>query len=267
MAVSRSAEVQPASGHGPRRPHHPGIGTGAGRAQERSHLGEAARPGPTAPTGRHGSRPWVLIVDRHRLIAEVLGAILEGEGLNILAPVDNPTDAMKAVRDDAPDLVLLDLGALGGAIKLGRRILEEDSEAKLVLLTTPDERRAEQEALATGFHGYMTKNTSPSSFLEGIRSVLKGQVVVVRDSPELGSSMGSPEKRDNALLAAQLTARERQVMALIIEGADNAKVARELSIVDNTVRSHIQAILTKLQVHSRLEALVWAVRTGLHDPG
>jgi two-component system nitrate/nitrite response regulator NarL len=142
----------------------------------------------------------------------------------------------------------------------GRRILEEHPEAKVVALTALLSPATVREAVRLGFHGYITKDTPVSRFASSLRAVLDGQVVFPR---RLASALGRPRDDGFDLLAAQLTARELEVLGLMAEGLSGTDIARKLGISTNTVRTHIQSILTKLQVHSRLEAVAFALRRGL----
>ena len=119
-------------------------------------------------------------------------------------------------------------------------------------------------ALQIGFRGYLTKSAPVAQFVNSVHSVLDGQFVMPHRP---GPSSDAAQDRDTQLLIAQLTARERQVLALLVRGASGSEIAAELGISRNTVRTHVQSIMTKLQVHSRLEAVTFAVRhqpVGLH---
>ena len=170
-------------------------------------------------------------------------------------------DAMAAVHTEPPDLVLVDIGLPDEhGIALGRRILEVCPGSKVVALTALEDEQSVQDALRSGFHGYLTKNSDPAQFRRSLASIVDGQTVFPH---RLGSHGGGNGHRTHEqLLADQLTARELEVLDLLAHGASSAEIARRLSVSPNTVRTHVQGILTKLQVHSRLEAAAFAVR---HD--
>jgi two-component system nitrate/nitrite response regulator NarL len=168
-----------------------------------------------------------------------------------------------------PDLVLLDL-ALPDAngVDVGRQILEHLPDAKVIAVTALQDPGVVGDAMRAGFHGFVTKDTSLADLLPNLRAVLSGQVVLPHRLAATSVGRHSPEQTTAALLAAQLTARERDVLALLVDGIAGAQIARRLSISPNTVRTHVQSILTKLQVHSRLEAAAFAVRHKVVDaPG
>jgi len=204
----------------------------------------------------------ILIVDDHVLFAEAIRPTLESLGMTVVAVATTGADGLEFARRLRPDLILVDIGLPDeSGLVTGRRILGEFPEAKVIALTALDSPSAVREAMRVGFHGYLTKDTPVSRFASSLRTVLDGQVVLPR---RLVSAVGRRRDDDgSALLAAQLTAREREVLGLLAEGLGGTDIARRLGISTNTVRTHIQSILTKLQVHSRLEAAAFALRRGL----
>jgi two-component system, NarL family, nitrate/nitrite response regulator NarL len=162
-------------------------------------------------------------------------------------------------RRQPPELALVDLGLPDqSGLVVGKMILESCAGTKIVALTALDDPRVVEEALQAGFHGYIVKDTPVPEFVRAVRSVLEGGLVVPR---LLVSARIRPD--DASLLSAQLTAREREVLGLLVGGLPGPKIADQLGISTNTVRTHVQSILTKLQVHSRLEAATFAVRHGI----
>lgn len=198
-----------------------------------------------------------LIVDDHRLFAEVLQASLEDLGLHVLPPASTGRKAMMALRNSEPDLVLIDLGLPDiNGLELGRQMLAERPLLKVIAVTALPGAGAVTEAMQLGFSGYFTKDTALSQFMASVRSVLDGQVVVAHRPSQKLSLVDDGE----AFLLHQLTRRQRDVLALLIEGAGAADIADRLSVTRNTVRTHVQNILTKLQVHTRLEAVALSSR-------
>jgi two-component system, NarL family, nitrate/nitrite response regulator NarL len=204
----------------------------------------------------------ILLVDDHLLFADAIRPMLEPFGGDEVEVVTRGSEAAEAVERECPDLALIDLGLPDqGGLGVGRMILERCPRAKVVALTALSDPRAVEEALRSGFHGYLTKDTPVGRFANALRSILDGQVVVPH---RLGPASVRPsETSDGALLAEQLTPRERHVLALLVQGAGSHAIASGLGISPNTVRTHVQTILTKLQVHSRLEAATFAVRHGV----
>jgi two-component system, NarL family, nitrate/nitrite response regulator NarL len=191
---------------------------------------------------------------------------LAGMDMDVVGVATSGAQALDAVREHRPDVVLMDIGLPDqSGIVVGQRILEERPETKVVALTALEDAQAVREALRVGFCGYLTKDTDAHRFERALRSVFEGQVVLPQSlGKELGADR-SPSADD--MLIRQLTPRELEVLELLAEGATSLRIAETLGVSPNTVRTHVQGILSKLQVHSRLEAAAFAVRHGLVDVG
>jgi len=200
----------------------------------------------------------VLIVEDQALFAEAVRGALEYQEMNVVGMVSTGEEAIVAVETFRPKVVLMDLALPGqSGLAAGRAILERWPEIKIVALTALSDQATLEEALRVGFVGYLTKDVSIAKLANSIRAVADGHVLL----PHKLWSRRSPSYEDDAaLLASQLSPREREVLALLVEGASGETLAKELGISRNTVRTHVQNILTKLQVHSRLEAATFAVR-------
>ncbi len=193
------------------------------------------------------------------LFAQAIRVALEDLGEEVLDVVTTGGEAVASVRRTKPDIVLMDIALPDqSGLTVGRAILEEWPDAKIIALTALSDRAAVEEALRIGFRGYITKNTPVAQFVNSLQSVLDGHIVLPHRLGPTGER--SVAEDEVALLADQLTSREREVLGLLVEGADGLTVATKLGISRNTVRTHVQNILMKLQVHSRLEAATFAVR-------
>jgi two-component system nitrate/nitrite response regulator NarL len=214
---------------------------------------------PSADRAGEGSAPSVLIVDDQLLFGEALRAALEAAGVAVAGVSATAEDAVLSVLRIRPDLVLMDVALPDqSGLLAARRILEKWPEARILALTALDERHVADEALRIGFRGFLTKDTPVAQFVNYVRAVLDGQFIMPhRLGPVSRNATGG---QGVELLAAQLTAREREVLGLLVRGASGFEMAAKLGISRNTVRTHVQSILTKLQVHSRLEAAAFAVR-------
>lgn len=169
-------------------------------------------------------------------------------------------EAIERAWATEPDVVLLDMGLPDqGGLQVGMAILERLPDTKVIALTALQDPRFAQEAIKVGFTGYITKDADITQFVSTLRSVLAGNAVI----PHRLATSRARTEHDAAI--DQLTSRELEVLALLARGFTSAKIAAELGIAWNTVRTHIQSILTKLQIHSRLEAAAFAVRHGLVD--
>jgi two-component system nitrate/nitrite response regulator NarL len=202
----------------------------------------------------------VLVVDDHALFTDAILPTLREMEWEVVAVVRRGEEAIETALREKPDLVMVDLGLpdLGG-IAVGARILEALPDTRVIALTGRSDPEAVKEAHAAGFHGFLTKDVPLPRFPEALSAALRGEVVTFQ-RPVVESRPVTPVDRDAELLASQLTPREREVLALLVEGSDNAQIARRLSVSANTVRTHVQSILTKLGVRSRLQAAAFAVR-------
>jgi two-component system, NarL family, nitrate/nitrite response regulator NarL len=212
-----------------------------------------------ARADREGSGTRVLIVDDHKLFAEAIKFTLESAGMVVTSLSATAEDGVANVLRSHPDLVLIDIALPDqSGLLAGSQILQQWPEAKILALTALEDRRIAEEALRIGFRGYLTRHTPIAQFVNSLRAVLDGQLI----SPHrLGQTSRQAAGEENPeLLAVHLTPREREVLALLARGASGREIAAQLGIGRNTVRTHVQSILTKLQVHSRLEAAAFAAR-------
>jgi two-component system nitrate/nitrite response regulator NarL len=199
-----------------------------------------------------------VIVDDHKLFAEAVEVALGNIGMSVEGIATTAEEGLRLARRVRPDIVLVDIGLPDrSGLSLGRSILDELPETKVLALTALDDTRTMEEAQRLGFAGYLTKETPIAHFAQSLQTAMDGQHVVSR--PARWTRDGDREGQVR-LLADQLTSRELEVLSLLVEGMRGPEIARELSISKNTVRTHTQSILTKLQVHSRLEAATFAIR-------
>lgn len=208
----------------------------------------------------------VLIVDDHSLFAEAITGTLEREGHEVVGVVSTGREALEAVRVAEPHVVLLDLGLPDrDGIEVGAEILRRRPTAKIIAVTARVDHHSVRDAVRVGFHGYVSKESALSELVSSVEAVVAGRVVIPRRTGQATArsrAAPSPWQR----LADSLTPREREILHLLVEGATTGKIAGDLHIEVNTVRSHVQRLMSKLQVHSRLEAVAFATRNGLVGP-
>jgi DNA-binding NarL/FixJ family response regulator len=212
----------------------------------------------SGPDGR------VLVVDGQRLFAEGMHSVLKQRGSRGVWIAGTAAEAMAVVLAERLDVVLIDMDLPdGGGLDLGRRILQARPNTVLIALADAGERRCSDQALRAGFRGFVTTDMPLTTLLDAMDAVARGRVVV--PPPALPTSMS--ESRDSPAGAAghgeQLTARERQVLTLLVEGRGTKELARRLDLSRHTVRTHIHNIMSKLGVHSRLEAATYALLNGI----
>jgi DNA-binding NarL/FixJ family response regulator len=205
----------------------------------------------------------VLIVDDENLFAEMLATSLRSNGVDVVGVANNGKRAIAMAREETPDIVMMDLGLPDmDGLTAGKRILADRPDTKLVAITGLNDSGMVREAIRAGFQGYVMKETSLSELLGSLMAVAQTQSVLPREAAQTLAGMRTREQ-DAELLARQLTNREREILTLLSQGVPGPKLANLLHLSPNTVRTHIQSILAKLQVHSRLEAVAFAVRHGL----
>jgi DNA-binding NarL/FixJ family response regulator len=206
----------------------------------------------------------VLVVDDHRLVAESLVHLLEHEpDIAVVGVVGSVREAQVVVLDCCPDIVLLDDDLPDGTgADLAVALKRDHPDVKLVMLTGDDDDSLLRTAIESGCVGLFKKTASASELVDALRSVGAGEMLFTPSS--LVDLVREPDEALGG--AGGLTAREREVLGLLVEGCSNAEIAGRLAMSINTVRNHNQAILRKLGVNSRLEAVAEAVRGGLVPP-
>jgi two-component system NarL family response regulator len=220
-------------------------------------------PAATGPTIR------VLICDDHALFRRGLVMVLESEaGIEVVAEAEDGEEAVRQAAEAAPDVVLMDvrMPKVSG-IEATRNIAEVVPTAKILMLTVSDEEEDLYEAVKAGATGYLLKEISIEEVANAIRAVMTGQSLI---SPSMASKLLSEfnnlaKAAQQKVLAPKLTDRELQVLKLVAQGMSNREVAEQLFISENTVKNHVRNILEKLHLHSRMEAVVYAVREKLLD--
>jgi two-component system nitrate/nitrite response regulator NarL len=215
-----------------------------------------------SPSGRHAQSPArsparILIIDRDRLFAEALRHVLAANGFDVVAVEADPVIGEARARADGPDLVIMDADDGESIYEAAHRIASEPPHPRVVGLSAGTGRRRPDAWSRNGFDAVLTKSQPTTAFVAAIRTVLDGAVVL----PSAPVADRSDEHADPSVRS--LTTREREVLQLLAEGAGSAKIAERFGVTDNTARKHVQNLLTKLQVHSRLEAVTFGVRHGL----
>jgi DNA-binding NarL/FixJ family response regulator len=209
----------------------------------------------------------VLLVDDHDLFRTGLRTLLEEQGVEIVGEAANGDDAVRLVEEHAPDVVLMDLEMPGkGGIQASREITAAAPLTRIVVLSISDQDGDVMDAIVAGACGYLLKDSSIQELLRGITAASMGESLI---SPSIAVKVlqrvraSSPDLEAAETLLAQLSDRELQVLKLIANGKDNAQIAGELFISAKTVKNHISNILLKLSIQNRIQAAVYAVRSGL----
>jgi DNA-binding NarL/FixJ family response regulator len=209
----------------------------------------------------------VLVVDDHDLFRTGLRSLLEGEGVVVVGEASGGAEAVRIVRELAPDVVVMDLNMPGmSGVEATRQISAVAPLTRVVVLTISDQDGDVMDAIFAGACGYLLKDSSIQDLIQGIRSAAVGEALI---SPSIAakvlrrvrSTTSRPEIEK--AIRAELSEREIEVLKLIANGKDNAQIAAELHISPKTVKNHISNILMKLQIGNRIQAAVYAVRSGI----
>lgn len=213
----------------------------------------------------------VMIVDDHALFRRGLEMVLEQEpDIDVIGEAADGSEAVQKAQELMPDVVLMDVRMpKRSGIEATQEIRDLLPHAKILMLTISDEEADLYDAIKAGASGYLLKEISIEEVADAIRSVWAGQS---RISPSMASKLltefAAMSKRTDErkqVPAPRLTDREMEVLRLVAEGLNNREIGQRLFISENTVKNHIRNILEKLHLHSRMEAVVYAVREKMID--
>jgi DNA-binding NarL/FixJ family response regulator len=210
----------------------------------------------------------VLVVDDHALFRRGLQMVLEQEeDIEVVGEASDGAEAVAKAADAVPDVVLMDVRMpRRSGIEACTAIKDTVPSAQIIMLTISDEEADLYEAIKAGAIGYLLKEISIEEVATAIRAVYGGESYI---SPSMASKLlteyasmvrGGGKRQ---VPAPKLTDREMEVLKLVAKGLNNRDIAKQLFISENTVKNHIRNILDKLQLHSRMEAVVYAVREKL----
>lgn len=213
----------------------------------------------------------VVIVDDHSLFRRGLQMVLSVEDdIEVVGEAGNAEEAVSTVEELLPDVVLMDVwmphSSAGTGIDACARIKEVAPTTRILMLTSSEEEDDLFGAIRAGANGYLLKDVPAEEVAASIRAVVSGQSLI---TPKLAGLLlgefAAMRRRDEArseaaVGAPRLSPRELEVLRLLARGMANREIAGELQISENTVKNHVRNLLEKLQLHSRMEAVVYAVR-------
>jgi DNA-binding NarL/FixJ family response regulator len=212
-----------------------------------------------------------MIVDDHALFRRGLEMVLDSEpDIELVGEASDGAEAVEKAAESLPDVVLMDIRMpRSSGIEACRAMKEAAPSAKIVILTISDEEEDLFEAIRAGASGYLLKDIPLDEVADAVRAVYGGQSLI---NPSMAGKLltefatlarRDDEERAQEVPAPRLTEREMQVLKLVARGMNNRDIAKELFISENTVKNHVRNILEKLQIHSRMEAVMVAVREKL----
>ncbi|MGI8707863.1 MAG: response regulator transcription factor [Actinomycetota bacterium] len=206
---------------------------------------------------RGGAR--VVLAEHHTLFAQMITYMLEANEFEVAGVAASTAEAIERMSELDPDLVLVDIDLPGaGQIKAAH------PSVTMIAIGSSDDEERMMSAFHAGFEGFISKDAASADFIAYIHNVVYGGPSRLKRLRP-GRSRPLDEAGEALFRASYLTPREREVLFLLTEGANSRLLATQLSLSPHTVRSHIQNILAKLQVHSRLEAAAFATRFGIVD--
>lgn len=210
----------------------------------------------------------VAIVDDDAIVRAALVSYLHAtDGFVVRHQCTNGEDAVAAISSDPVDVAIMDvrmprLDGIGATAALRERL----PDLKILVITSFDEDGVVREALAAGANGFLLKDTSPTALVDAIRSVMQG-TAVVSPGPITSLLLGGGAPRRPVVDPAELglSPRELQILRLLCAAYSNTEIAEELFVSESTVKTHVSAIMAKMEVPSRLKAVVRAYELGLVD--
>jgi DNA-binding NarL/FixJ family response regulator len=210
----------------------------------------------------------VIICDDQAIIRDGLAMLLNLEkDIEVVGQAQDGAEAVEQVAQHQPDLVLMDLKMPGmNGIEATRQIRASYPDVKVLVLTTYDDDEWVFDAIRAGAAGYLLKDTPREAVIQAVRGTVEGKSFV--DPAVAGKLLGQvagQQAQPATLLTDKLTGREVDVLRLLARGLTNADIAARLHLSEGTVRNHVSAIFSKLDVSGRTQAAVIAIQHGLGD--
>jgi DNA-binding NarL/FixJ family response regulator len=209
----------------------------------------------------------ILLVDDHDLFRTGLRNLLEEQNVQVVGEAGGGAEAIRLVREVAPDVVVMDLNMPGmTGVEATRQITSIAPLTRVLVLTISDQDADVMDAILAGACGYLLKDSSIQELMRGIHAAGVGESLI---SPNIAAKVlqrvraSSSHTEIEKTIRSELSEREIQVLKLIANGKDNAQIAADLHISPKTVKNHISNILMKLQIDNRIQAAVFAVRSGI----
>ncbi len=208
----------------------------------------------------------VLVADDHSLFRDGLVSLLEAADFTVVGQAGDGQSAVEQAMILRPDLILLDLHMpVMNGLEALRQIRVKLPETQIVMLTVSDDENDLLEAIKAGANGYLLKHLNSQAFLKALNGLQRGEAAITRTATatvmknlaDLSAQKETPKR------GPALSEREIEILRLAAEGLSNQVISEKVSLSENTVKYHIKNILQKLNVHTRMEAVIFALRNGL----
>ncbi len=219
---------------------------------------------------RAPARVRILLADRQSLFRDAVRSVLQAEAdLQVVAEASDGVQAVAEAERTRPDVVVLDANLPNGdGLRTAAIFKERVRDCRVLLINSEPDEEALGDAIEVGASGFLARTSPISELIEAVRALHRGETAIppLMLGPLLVRLTRRRREQDQAMrLAVRLTRREREVLVLLAGGADNEAIAQALVISPQTARTHVQNVLSKLGVHSRLEAASFVLRHGLLD--
>ncbi len=197
----------------------------------------------------------LLVAEDHGVVRDGLIRLLSSlPDIEVVGSAADGAEAIRMADEHRPDVVLMDLRMPGmDGSEATRRLLENDPQAQVVILTSFSERDEILNALDAGAIGYLLKDAEPDELIRGVRAAARGDSPL---APKAARTLLT--SRSSSTSGDQLTAREREVLVLVARGLPNKLIARELGIAEKTVKAHLTTVFQRIGVTDRVQATIWA---------
>src|SRR5690348_5799200 len=206
----------------------------------------------------------VLLADDHALIRQGLKALLEKQGIQVVTEASDGQEAVRLAEKAQPEIAILDITMpLLNGVDAARELMKSTPRIKVILLTRHDEDQYVTEALRAGVKGYVLKNQAATDLVHAIHQVCRGGIYL---SPSVSRAVVDAYLSKEEVAPDPLSARERQVIQLIVEGKSTREVAILLGISVKTAESHRARLMQKLDIHETAGLVRYAIRRGLVEP-
>ena len=209
----------------------------------------------------------ILVVDDHPLMRKgILQLIAMEPSLQLIGEAGDGQQGVELAHRLRPDLILLDLNMRGlSGMETLKALKAADLDARVIILTVSDSEEDVVAALRLGADGYLLKDMEPEEVLYSLKAAAQGRIALGERVAAILADTLRHETQPRPIDSIKLTEREREILSLIAAGCSNKLIARKLKITEGTVKVHVKHLLRKLDLASRVEAAVWAVKHRFRD--